>query len=274
MSGIPSVLARILATKQDEIAGGKDFVSHAELIAKAADMPPTRGFIAALIAAVEAESCTGTGVIAEVKKASPSAGVIRPDFQPAQIAASYERGGAACLSVLTDEPYFQGHRGDLEKARDACTLPVLRKDFMVDPWQIEESRCLGADCILLIVAALDDAQLHDLNGRAREIGLDVLVEVHDEAELERALALEGALLGVNNRNLHDFSTSLETSLRLKALLPRERLMVTESGIRTRTDIALLREGGIHAFLVGEAFMRAPQPGQALQALFFENGSAR
>lgn len=270
MSGIPSVLAKILDTKHEEIARGKAFVSHATLQARAADLPPARGFIAALAAAADA----GTGIIAEVKKASPSAGVIRPDFQPAQIAASYERGGAACLSVLTDEAYFQGHRDYLAEARDACSLPALRKDFIIDPWQIEESRCLGADCILLIVAALGDAQLQDLHGRAVAAGLDVLVEVHDEDELRRALKLDGALLGVNNRNLHNFETDLETSLRLKALLPADRLLVTESGIRTRADVALMREGGIHAFLVGEAFMRAPDPGDALRALFFDDSSSR
>lgn len=270
MSGIPSVLGQILETKQEEVARGKAFVSSAELAAQVADLPPVRGFAAALTQAAS----DGTGVIAEVKKASPSAGVIRPDFRPAEIAASYERGGAACLSVLTDESYFHGHRDYLAEARGACSLPVLRKDFMVDPWQIVESRCLGADCILLIVAALDDALLQDLHGHARELGLDVLAEVHDEAELERALVLDGALLGVNNRNLHNFTTSLDTSLRLKALLPPERLLVTESGIRTPADVARLRAGDIHAFLVGEAFMRAPDPGQALQALFFQDAIAR
>lgn len=270
MSGIPSVLAKILDTKHEEIARGKAFVSHAELREKAADLPPTRGFIAALSAA----SAAGTGIIAEVKKASPSAGVIRPNFHPAEIAASYERGGAACLSVLTDEAYFQGHRDYLAEARNACSLPALRKDFIIDPWQIEESRCLGADCVLLIVAALGDAQLQDLHGRATQLGLDVLVEVHDEEELQRALKLDGALLGVNNRNLHNFETSLDTSLRLKALLPGDRLLVTESGIRTRADVELMREGDIHAFLVGEAFMREPEPGDALRELFFDDAPAR
>lgn len=266
MSGIPTVLERILETKRDEIERGKAFVSHAALIARCADQAPTRGFTAALSAAAQ----SGTGVIAEVKKASPSAGIIRPDFDPAAIAASYERGGAACLSVLTDVTYFHGHRDYLAQAKAACKLPVLRKDFMIDPWQIEESLCLGADCILLIVAALDDALLQELHGRAKQAGLDVLVEVHDESELERALVLEGALLGVNNRNLHNFETSLDTSLRLKALLPVERLLVTESGIRTKADVKRLRDGGIHAFLVGEAFMRAPEPGEALDALFFQD----
>lgn len=264
MTDIPSVLVRILDTKRDEIERGKDFVSHDALRAKAADLPPTRGFVAAMEKAVQA----GPAIIAEVKKASPSAGIIREDFRPAEIAASYARGGASCLSVLTDEVYFKGHRDYLVQAREACTLPSLRKDFIIDPWQIEESRCLGADCILLIVAALAQDQLVDLHGRAREAGMDVLTEVHDEQELERALELDDTLLGVNNRNLHNFETSLETSLRLKAMLPPERLLVTESGIKTREDIERMRAAEVHAFLVGEAFMREPEPGTALKALFF------
>ena len=251
MNDIPSVLARILDTKREEIERGQAFVSHAELRDKARDLPPTRGFVAAMGRAVQ----NGPGIIAEVKKASPSAGIIRADFRPADIAASYERGGATCLSVLTDEKYFKGHRDFLAEARNACALPALRKDFIIDPWQIEESRCLGADCILLIVAALAQDQLVDLHGRAREAGMDVLTEVHDEAELERALELDDTLLGVNNRNLHTFETSLETSLRLKAMLPPERLLVTESGIRTRDDVRRMRDAHVHAFLVGEAFMR-------------------
>jgi indole-3-glycerol phosphate synthase len=210
----------------------------------------------------------GNAVIAEVKKASPSAGVIRSDFRPAEIAASYATGGAACLSVLTDETYFQGHRDYLAEARAACLLPALRKDFIIDPWQVAESRCLGADCILLIVAALVPSQLEDLYGEAVEFGLDVLVEVHDEAELEVALELDDhCLLGVNNRNLHDFTTDLGTSERLKRMLPAERLLVTESGIRERADVERMRAAGIHAFLVGEAFMREDDPGLALKALF-------
>ena len=208
-------------------------------------------------------------MIAEVKKASPSAGVIRPDFQPAAIAESYEAGGAACLSVLTDERYFQGHRDYLAEARDACALPVLRKDFIVDSWQVLESRALGADCILLIVAALDDGPLRDLHGHARELGLDVLVEVHDEAELGRALAIDAQLVGVNNRDLHRFATDLGTSERLRPLVPAERTLVAESGIHTRADVARLQRAGINAFLVGEAFMRAKDPGAALRELFFQ-----
>lgn len=261
--GIPSVLKEILATKRHEIAAGKRWISASALRDKSRDLPPVRGFIAAL----EARAKQGSAVIAEVKKASPSAGVIRADFRPADIAAAYEAGGATCLSVLTDERYFQGHRDYLAQARDACNLPALRKDFIVDPWQVVESRCLGADCILLIVAALAPSQMEDLNGEAREYGLDVLVEVHDERELEQALELEGALLGVNNRNLHDFTTDLATSERLKAELPPGRLLVTESGIRTRDDVERMHEAGIHAFLVGEAFMREDDPGAALKALF-------
>jgi indole-3-glycerol phosphate synthase len=260
---LPSVLKEILQTKREEIAAGKRWVSGDELRARAADEPPTRGFAAAL----EARTQAGSAVIGEIKKASPSAGVIRADFRPAEIAASYEAGGATCLSVLTDEPYFQGHRDYLAEARDACALPVLRKDFIIDPWQVAESRCLGADCILLIVAALSDGQMQDLFGEAGEYGLDVLIEVHDEDELGRALELDGGLLGVNNRNLHDFSTDLATSERLKAQLPADRLLVTESGIRTRADVERMHAAGIRAFLVGEAFMREPDPGAALKELF-------
>jgi indole-3-glycerol phosphate synthase len=209
-------------------------------------------------------------VIAEVKKASPSAGIIRADFRPSDIASSYQQGGAACLSVLTDVDYFKGSDDYLRQARDACDLPVLRKDFMVDPWQIQESRMLGADCILLIVAALDRALLLELDLLAAELGLDVLVEVHDENELEAALATTARLIGVNNRDLHTFTTDLATSERLRPLVPADRLMVTESGIHTSQDVARMHAAGIHAFLVGEAFMRRPDPGQALHSLFFED----
>jgi indole-3-glycerol phosphate synthase len=261
---IPSILSEILDTKAREIAVGKDWVSQEKLKAACSQQPPVRGFINVLHAAAE----KGPAVIAEVKKASPSAGVIRENFNPAAIAASYEAGGATCLSVLTDEPYFQGHRDYLQQARDACTLPLLRKDFIIDRWQVYESRCLGADCILLIVAALEKAQLHDLFSLAGDIGLDVLVEVHDEGELEIALGLDNALIGVNNRDLHAFTTDLGTSERLKALLPADRMLVTESGIRDRADVERMRNAGINAFLVGEAFMRADDPGLALNQLFF------
>jgi indole-3-glycerol phosphate synthase len=262
--GMPSVLAKILATKQDEVAAGKARLPARELTARAADMPAMRGFEKAL----RAHAANGPAIIAEIKKASPSAGVIRPDFRPAEIAAAYAKGGAACLSVLTDEVYFQGHRDYLAQARNACSLPVLRKDFIIDGWQLLESRCMGADCVLLIVAALGPPQLESLYGQARALGLDVLVEVHDAAEMERALALPGALLGVNNRNLHTFETSLDTTFELQAMLEPGRLLVTESGIASRSDVARMRAAGIHAFLVGEAFMRQPDPGVALRELFF------
>lgn len=261
---IPSVLKKIIATKHDEIAAGRYRTPRAELRSRAGDAAPTRGFAAAL------NSCMarGTAVIAEVKKASPSAGVIRADFRPDDIARAYKEGGAACLSVLTDTLYFQGHLDDLGTARNACELPVLRKDFIVDPWQLLQSRCAGADCILLIVAALGHSQLQDLCGEALEWGLDVLVEVHDEAEMETALTLgDVCLLGVNNRNLHDFTTDLAISERLRELLPDERALITESGIRAPADVARMRAAGIHAFLVGEAFMREEDPGEALRELF-------
>ena len=207
-------------------------------------------------------------VIAEVKKASPSKGVIRPDFRPADIAVSYEFGGAACLSVLTDVDFFQGADDYLRQARDACTLPVLRKDFTVDPYQVYEARALGADCILLIVAALDDGQLVDLSGLAMQLGMDVLVEVHDIDELERALQVPVPLVGINNRNLRTFEVSLDTTLAMKDAVPKDRLLVTESGIVVPEDVATMRDAGVNAFLVGETFMRAEEPGEALRQLFF------
>jgi indole-3-glycerol phosphate synthase len=261
---MPSILSEILETKSREVAVGREWVSLEKLKAGCDSMPSPRPFRKSL----EIRAADGPAVIAEIKKASPSAGIIREDFRPGEIAASYEAGGASCLSVLTDEPFFQGHRDFLMQAREACSLPLLRKDFIIDPWQVYESRCLGADCILLIVAALERAQLQDLFGLAGEICLDVLVEVHDEQELETALGLDDALIGVNNRDLHAFRTDLATSEGLKALMPEGRLMVTESGIRSREDVQRMQASGINAFLVGEAFMREPDPGAALQALFF------
>lgn len=261
---MPSILAEILDTKAREIEAGRDWVSLQKLKGASADLPPTRGFRKAL----QAQAANGPAIIAEIKKASPSAGVIREDFSPAAIAAAYESGGATCLSVLTDEPYFQGHRDFLHQARDACMLPVLRKDFIIDPWQVYESRCLDADCILLIVAALQKTQLKDLFSLAGELDMDVLVEVHNADELEVALELENALIGVNNRNLHNFETDLATSEQLMALLPPGRTLVTESGIRTRDDVLRMQNAGINAFLVGEAFMREDDPGLALSQLFF------
>jgi indole-3-glycerol phosphate synthase len=266
MSEIPSILRKILQTKAQEVAFRKNRMNSTELAAKIADLPPCRGFTSR----VETLARQGSAVIAEVKKASPSAGIIRADFRPSEIARSYQQAGAACLSVLTDVDYFKGSDDYLQQARAACDLPLLRKDFMVDPWQIQESRMLGADCILLIVAALDRNLLVELDLLAAELGLDVLVEVHDENELEVALATTARLIGVNNRDLHTFTTDLATSERLRPLVPADRLMVTESGIHTSQDVARMHAAGIHSFLVGEAFMRQPDPGEALHSLFFKD----
>lgn len=262
MSTIPSILRQILETKKEEIATGQVGQGVDELRARIANRPACRGFAAA----INERRASAPAVIAEIKKASPSAGVIREDFDPGAIARSYEGAGAACLSVLTDSTYFQGSAVHLAAARAACALPVLRKDFIVDPWQILESRQIGADCVLLIVAALSAGQLQDLAGVAREAGLDVLVEVHDETELESALATDASLIGVNNRDLHRFTTDLGVSERLRPLIPPERCMITESGIHSRTDVRRMLDCGIDAFLVGEALMRAADPGQALQGL--------
>ncbi|GMU44275.1 MAG: indole-3-glycerol phosphate synthase TrpC [Xanthomonadales bacterium PRO6] len=259
------ILERILARKAEEVAARRLARPLAELKARAADTPTTRGFEAALRARVRAGQ---PAVIAEVKKASPSKGVIRADFDPVYIAQSYASAGAACLSVLTDEDFFQGHDRYLVQARRACVLPLLRKDFTIDAWQVYEARELGADCILLIVAALPDSRLSEFTDLAHTIGIDVLMEVHDGAELERALATRASLIGINNRNLRSFETSLETTLSLRERVPVERLLVTESGIATRTDVERLRAAGVHSFLVGEAFMRAPDPGAELCNLFF------
>ena len=261
---VPSILQRILHRKSEEVAVGKSIFSYSELAARARECPPIRGFERKL----RVRSPAGPAVIAEIKKASPSAGLIREDFQPATIARSYESAGAACLSVLTDRDFFQGENKYLQQARGACNLPVLRKDFMIDPWQILESRVLGADCILLIVAALEQAVLQELSSLANETGMDVLIEVHDELEMERALSLDHGLIGVNNRNLNTFETSLVTSERLKKMLSEDRLMVAESGIRSVDDVKRMQASGINTFLVGEAFMREPDPGQALKSMFF------
>jgi len=262
---LPTVLEKILNRKAEEVAERKTLRSQSELelILPAVDAP--RGFASAMQVAVAAGR---SAVIAEVKKASPSKGVIREDFDPAQIARSYELGGATCLSVLTDIDFFQGSDAFMQQARAACSLPVIRKDFMIDPYQVVEARALGADCILLIVAALDDALMHELAATAKEVGLDVLVEVHDAAELERALTLDTPLVGVNNRNLHNFETSLQTTIDLLDRIPGDRLVVTESGIHLPEDVALMKQNDVHAFLVGEAFMRAGEPGKKLAELFF------
>jgi indole-3-glycerol phosphate synthase len=269
---VPTVLEKILARKAEEVAARRASVSFSELetLAAAADAP--RGFAKALIAQAKRKQ---PAVIAEIKKASPSKGVIREHFEPAEIARSYEAGGATCLSVLTDIDFFQGADEYLKQARAATTLPVIRKDFMIDPYQIVEARALGADCILLIVSALDDVKMAELASVAKSVGLDVLVEVHDGDELERALkTLDTPLVGVNNRNLHTFEVSLETTLDLLPRIPRDRLVVTESGIFHRADVELMEISDVYSFLVGEAFMRAEKPGVELQRLFFpEKGTA-
>ena len=259
------ILRRILARKAEEVSERAARMPLTELEARCADLPDPRGFVAALEAKIEAGRAA---VIAEIKKASPSKGVIRQDFRPAEIAMSYEFGGAACLSVLTDVDFFQGADVYLQQARDACTLPVLRKDFTIDPYQVYEARALGADCILLIVAALDDSQLVELSGLAMQLEMDVLVEVHDIDELERALQVPVPLIGINNRNLRTFEVSLENTLAMKDAVPKDRLLITESGIVVADDIARMRAAGVHAFLVGETFMRADEPGEALRQLFF------
>ncbi|WP_313041820.1 indole-3-glycerol phosphate synthase TrpC [Pseudomonas sp.] len=263
---VPTVLEKILARKAEEVAERRARVSLAELEARAKTADAPRGFANALIAQAKLKQ---PAVIAEVKKASPSKGVIREHFVPAEIAVSYEKGGATCLSVLTDIDYFQGSDPFLQQARAACKLPVIRKDFMVDPYQIVEARALGADCVLLIVSALDEVKMAELAAVAKSVGLDVLVEVHDGDELERALkTLDTPLVGVNNRNLHTFDVSLETTLDLLPRIPRDRLVITESGIVNRADVELMEISGVYSFLVGETFMRAENPGAELQRLFF------
>ncbi|MFC0709378.1 indole-3-glycerol phosphate synthase TrpC [Azorhizophilus paspali] len=264
---LPTVLEKIIARKLEEVAERSARVPLAELETLARSASAPRGFAAALRAQVESKE---PAVIAEVKKASPSKGLLREHFVPAEIAKSYEEGGATCLSVLTDADFFQGSDAYLQEARAACGLPVIRKDFLIDPYQVVEARALGADCVLLIVATLGDAQMLELAATAKEVGLDVLVEVHDGTELERALQLETPLIGINNRNLHTFEVSLETTLDLLPKVPRERLVVTESGILNRADVELMEVSGVYAFLVGEAFMRAEKPGAELRRLFFPN----
>ncbi len=258
------ILKKILATKREEVAAAKAAKPLAVLEGEAAAQSAPRDFVGAIRAKIAAGQ---PAIIAEVKKASPSKGVIRPDFRPAEIAASYARHGAACLSVLTDREYFQGAPEYLQAARAACNLPVLRKDFMVDPYQVVEARAMGADCILLIAAALTLREMQALEALAETLGLVVLVEVHDGEELDRALQLKTPLLGVNNRNLRSFEVSLQTTLGLLQRIPAGRIVVTESGILAPADVALMRANQVHAFLVGEAFMRAPEPGAELARLF-------
>ena len=261
-----TILDRILKRKREEVIARRKRDSIGSLEQRMAEQSCARGFANALRMRVAAAE---PAVIAEIKKASPSRGVIRADFRPAQIAASYQTGGASCLSVLTDIDFFQGADVYLQQARAACELPVLRKDFTVDPYQVVEARAIGADAILLIVAALDDDQLHELAGTAAEVGLDVLVEVHDRAELERALELATPLIGINNRDLHSFDTRLETTLELLPHIPADRLVITESGIHSAADVALMRDHQVFGFLVGEAFMRASEPGARLREMFFD-----
>lgn len=262
----PTVLKKIVARKWQEIEERKASLSLAECSARALDMQETRGFVRAIEAKLAAQKAA---VIAEIKKASPSKGVIRENFVPAAIAESYERAGAACLSVLTDKDFFQGHEDYLQQARAASSLPIIRKDFMVSPYQIYESRLVNADCILLIAACLTKDQMQELSGISAELGLDVLVEVHNEDELLNALTLDTRLLGVNNRDLHSFEVSLENTFALLNKIPESRIVVTESGIHTKDDVAAMQEKGVNAFLVGEAFMRAEHPGDELERLFFD-----
>jgi indole-3-glycerol phosphate synthase len=257
MSKVADILVRILDTKARE-------VSLQQIQTELVSIAPTRDFVAAIRERVEAGRAA---TIAEIKKASPSKGVMREDFDPAQIARSYEQGGAACLSVLTDVEYFQGDDAYLKQARDACQLPVLRKEFIIDPYQVYESRLIGGDCILLIVAALDDRQLREFTELARTLDMAVLVEVHDAEELARALKLNTTLIGINNRNLRTFDTSLKTTISLLAEIPDDRIVVTESGIHERSDVESMLEHDVRAFLVGEAFMRAEEPGDRLAQLF-------
>ncbi|WP_312289710.1 indole-3-glycerol phosphate synthase TrpC [Stutzerimonas nitrititolerans] len=262
---VPTVLEKIVARKTEEVAERRARIGLAELERLAAAADPVRGFASALQEQVGKKQ---PAVIAEIKKASPSKGVLRENFVPAEIAESYQAGGATCLSVLTDVDFFQGADAYLQQARAACALPVIRKDFMIDPYQVVEARAIGADCILLIVAALDDGRMAELAAVAKEHGLDVLVEVHDSAELERALHLETPLVGINNRNLHTFEVNLDTTLDLLPGIPHDRVVITESGILHRADVELMEINEVHAFLVGEAFIRAEQPGHELQRLFF------
>lgn len=261
----PTILKKIIGRKWQEIEERSQKTPLEDLIVAAGKASPCRGFIRA----IEAKLAAGqSAVIAEIKKASPSKGVLRENFVPAEIAASYESGGAACLSVLTDVDYFQGSTAFLEQAREACSLPVIRKDFIVDPYQVYEARAMGADCILLIAAALKDQQMADLLELAQSLGMDVLIEVHNEEELLRTLPLNTRLIGINNRNLHTFEVSLNTTVALFDQIPADRIIVTESGILAAEDVQFMRQHQVNAFLVGEIFMRAEEPGTSLKQLFF------
>lgn len=263
-SNMSDILNKIIATKMHEVDSAKAEKPLNVIQAEAAVASPTRDFVGSIRAKIANKQAA---VIAEIKKASPSKGVIRADFRPAEIAESYEEGGAACLSVLTDKEYFQGSPEYLKQARDACKLPVLRKDFMIDAYQVYEARAMGADCILLIAAAIDLAKMRELETIANSLGMAVLVEVHNGEELDLALQLKTPLLGINNRNLRTFEVTLDTTLGLLSRIPADKIIVTESGIFTQEDVALMRKNNVHTFLVGEAFMRQPEPGAELAKVF-------
>ena len=262
----PDILVKILNRKREEIAERSAGVSLDNLKQRCASADPVRGFIRSIENKIASRQ---SAVIAEIKKASPSKGILREDFNPAEIASSYAVNGAACLSILTDKDYFQGHEEYLQQARAACELPVIRKDFIIDPYQVYEARVIDADCILLIVSALDDAPLQELFDLAHELQMDVLMEVHDEEEMQRALKTGARLIGINNRNLRTFETSLDTTLDMRNMVSEQHILVTESGIHSRDDIRLMRDNDVNTFLVGEAFMRAEDPGKKLAELFAE-----
>lgn len=264
MTDTSDILKKILQRKREEIAERSAKLALDDLIKYTEQASPVRDFVAAIKSRLAENRAA---VIAEIKKASPSKGVLRENFNPAEISKSYEAGGAACLSILTDADFFQGSENFLKQARSVCELPVIRKDFIIDPYQVYESRMINADCILLIVAALDDEMLKQLLALAHELKMDVLMEVHDEQEMQRALATDARLIGINNRSLHTFETSLQTTLSLRAMVPADRIVVTESGIHSHEDVKLMRDHDVHAFLVGEAFMRADDPGEKLKELF-------
>ncbi len=264
MNNTPDILKRITQRKREEISQRQAAITIDQLQMQIEAASPVRGFVQSLQRKIDAGDAA---VIAEIKKASPSKGVLREHFVPAEIAHSYQTGGAACISVLTDIDFFQGSDAYLQQARAACNLPVIRKDFFIDPYQVYEARVLGADCILLIVACLDDEQLHSLNSLGFELGMDVLIEVHDGDELQRALAVDNPMVGINNRNLRTFEVGLDTTLELLDQIPDDRLVVTESGIHSAEDVTLMRSNAVNAFLVGEAFMREDDPGTKLIELF-------
>jgi indole-3-glycerol phosphate synthase len=266
-SDTPDILVKILERKREEIVERSAKDSIEDLKQRCVNADAVRGFINSIENRINSDQ---PAVIAEIKKASPSKGILREDFEPAQIARSYADHGAACLSILTDKDYFQGHEEYLKQARAACDLPVIRKDFIIDPYQVYEARTIDADCILLIVAALDDAVLQILFDLAHELGMDVLMEVHDEQEMQRALKTGARLIGINNRNLRTFDTSLDTTLSMLDMVNEDHILVTESGIHTRDDVQLMRDNNVNAFLVGEAFMRADDPGEKLAELFFQD----